>query len=243
MVNKMITAVLDGLFPHYCELCGARSGVAVPLCPGCQLDLPANVSCCYRCAIPLPATAAVAMRVCGTCLAEPPPFVRVIAPWLYSEQLAQLVQRWKFRGETRLTPLLAALWLQRVDEPEPPDLIVPVPLHWRRLWQRGFNQSALLARELAKATGGVLLVDALRRSKRTPPLGGLGRKARERMLAGSIEVASARKSALAGRDVVLVDDVLTSGATSTACVKVLKRAGAKSVVIACFSRVLDEAIP
>ncbi|WP_345719870.1 ComF family protein [Qipengyuania sphaerica] len=97
-----------------------------------------------------------------------------------------------------------------------------------------------MGRELEKSGYGELLVDGLLRKKRTPSLGGMGAKARARVLSGAITVA--QPAAIKGRDILLVDDVLTSGATSTACVKALKRAGANTVVIACFARVLDEAI-
>ncbi len=121
-------------------------------------------------------------------------------------------------------------------------IVVPVPLHRWRLWSRGFNQSALLARELVRLKGGKLTVDGLIRRKRTPALGGLGRKARVRALAGAIAINPERSAAIKGAHVLLVDDVFTSGATTDACVKALKRAGAKDVVIACFARVLDEAL-
>ncbi len=138
--------------------------------------------------------------------------------------------------------MLARLIAARLPEMEGEWLIVPVPLHRLRLWQRGFNQAALLGRELARATGGRLVVDVLHRRKRTPKLGGLGRKARARVLQGAIGVAPARRSQIRGAKVLLVDDVLTSGATSEACVSALKRAGAERVVIACFARVLEEAL-
>jgi ComF family protein len=122
-------------------------------------------------------------------------------------------------------------------------LVVPVPLHRWRLWRRGFNQAALLGREVAREKSARLLVDVLVRRKATPMLGGLGRRARVQALRGAIEVNSRRAEALKGAKVVLVDDVLTSGATTDACVAVLKRAGADKVVICCFARVLDEALP
>ncbi len=122
-------------------------------------------------------------------------------------------------------------------------IFVPVPLHRWRLWRRGFNQAGLLAREIARLRGGALAVDGLVRRKATPVLGGLGRKARARALVGAIGVNPARAARLRGAKVVLVDDVLTSGATTDACVSALKRAGAERVVVACFARVLDEALP
>jgi predicted amidophosphoribosyltransferase len=118
-----------------------------------------------------------------------------------------------------------------------------VPLHRWRLWRRGFNQAAVLGREIVRLRGARLTVDLLQRRKATPSLGGLGRKARARALSGAIAVNPKLKAQLRGAKVVLVDDVLTSGATSDACVAALKRGGAERVVIACFARVLDEALP
>ena len=144
-VNKAVAALLDGLFPSSCTLCGLRSHRRVPLCAECQAEIQPNPTCCQRCAIPLPRIpAASAPGLCGQCLHSPPPFHRVIAPWLYSEQLAYLIQRWKFKGETRLTPLLASLWFQRVPSRTRVDLLIPVPVPWRRLWQRGFTQAGVL---------------------------------------------------------------------------------------------------
>ena len=119
---------------------------------------------------------------------------------------------------------------------------MPVPLHRWRLWQRGYNQAALLARGIARKRECGLLVDALVRRKRTPPLRGLGRKARARALSGAIAVNQRRLGRIKGAQVLLVDDVLTSGATSDACVRALLGAGAAEVIVACFARVLDDAL-
>ena len=174
-------------------------------------------------------------------MASPPIHDGIAAGTLYTEVSRKLVLGFKHGRRVGLAPLLARLMAARIPARGAGErLIIPVPLHRWRLWSRGFNQAALLAAELEKAGYGTLLVDGLKRVKRTPSLGGRGAKARSRILAGAIEVA--RPDAITGRDVLLIDDVLTSGATSTACVKALKRAGARTVVIACFARVLDEAL-
>lgn len=118
--------------------------------------------------------------------------------------------------------------------------IVPVPLHWRRLWHRGFNQSAILARDLASLGYGRTLIDALDRHKATPTLGGLGKARRKVALSGAIRARPGRVSEIRGKDILLVDDVVTSGATSDACILALKDAGARSVTLACFARVYAE---
>ena len=117
-----------------------------------------------------------------------------------------------------------------------------MPLHRWRLWRRGFNQSALLAKEIAGLRGQRLLVDALVRRKATPMLGGLGRAARARALSGAIAVNPRRVAQVRGARIVLVDDVITSGATTDASVRALRRAGAERVIVACFARVLDKAL-
>ncbi|MEL6878468.1 MAG: phosphoribosyltransferase family protein, partial [Pseudomonadota bacterium] len=141
-----------------------------------------------------------------------------------------------------LASLLGRLLAARIPDPVHGDaapLLIPVPLHRWRLWQRGFNQSGLIAQELAKREKGNLLIDGLVRRKRTPSLGGLGAKARRKTLSGAIAIKPAAAERISGRDIVLVDDVLTSGATSDACVSVLLRGGARSVTIACFARVIE----
>lgn len=166
----------------------------------------------------------------------------IAAATLYNEASRKLVLAFKHGGRIGLAPMLARLIAARLPQPGgTPPLLIPVPLHRWRLWKRGYNQAALLARELEQLRKGELLVDALIRRKSTPTLGGLGRKARERTLRGAIAVNPMRMQQVKARDVILVDDVLTSGATSDACVQLLLSEGASSVRIACFARVLNEA--
>jgi ComF family protein len=181
--------------------------------------------------------------VCAPCLADPPRHDGIAAGTLYNAASRRLVLAFKHGQRIALAPMMARLMTAKLAFVEPGWLVVPVPLHRWRLWRRGFNQSALLAREIARARGAALAVDLLQRRKPTPTLGGLGRKARSRALSGAIGIDRQQAARLRGAQVVLVDDVLTSGATSDACVSALKRAGAARVVVACFARVLEEALP
>lgn len=170
----------------------------------------------------------------------PPRHDGIAAGTLYNDTSRRLVLAFKHGQRIALAPMMGRLISARLRATGADWLVVPVPLHRWRLWRRGFNQAALLAREIAALGGAALMVDGLERRKQTPSLGGLGRKARARALSGAIAVNPRRKAGFAGAKVILVDDVLTSGATSTACVAALKRAGADKVVVACFARVLDE---
>lgn len=179
---------------------------------------------------------------CAACLADPPRHAGIAAATLYNEASRKLVLAFKHGNRLALAPMMAGLIAPRLAMVDEGWLVVPVPLHRWRLWKRGYNQAAVLAGQIARRTGARLCVDALLRRKPTPSLGGLGRLARKRALSGAIVVHPRRKARLKGRCVVLVDDVLTSGATTNACVSALLRGGAEKVVIACFARVLDEAL-
>jgi len=241
MVNSMGAAILEGLFPNYCVLCGLRSHRPVPLCPPCESELQANSHCCRRCAIPLPPPRSESTGrpsppgLCGRCLQSPPPFQRVVAPWLYCEGLAQIIHHWKFSGETRLTPLLAQLWLRQSPAPGPVDILLPVPLHWRRLWWRGFNQSELLARELRNLAPDIGAARLDYRSVRR-------RAGSAQALAGAAQRVANMQDAFtahgryANLRIAIIDDVLTTGATAAALARALHGAGASHVEVWCLAR-------
>ena len=242
-----IAPLIDLAFPPRCPLCGDGLLAQTGLCAACwsELVIPGEPSCSL-CQRPFPDGMADG-GVCAPCLVKAPRHAGIAAGTLYNVASRRLVLSFKRGKRITLAPMMARLMAARMG---PMDaqvdanwLLVPVPLHRWRLWRRGFNQAALLGREIARIKGMPLEVDALLRTKATPSLGGLGSKARARALVGAITVNPKRAERLRGASVMLVDDVLTSGATSGACVSALKRAGAKRVAITCFARVLNEALP
>lgn len=238
--SQALAPLIDLVFPPRCPLCGEGLTAQVGLCGSCwsELVIPSE-PCCNLCQRPF----SEGIRdgsICAPCLAAPPRHDGIAAGTLYNDASRRLVLAFKHGQRIALAPMMGRLISARLRVTGEDWLVVPVPLHRWRLWRRGFNQAALLAREIATLGGAELVVDGLERRKQTPSLGGLGRKARARALSGAIIVNPRRKVAMAGAKVILVDDVLTSGATSLACVSALKRAGAEKVVVACFARVLDE---
>ncbi|MFN3988739.1 MAG: ComF family protein [Erythrobacter sp.] len=238
---EALRPLVDLVYPPRCPLCGIALAEQGGLCSECWcgLEFPGE-PCCVTCQRPMSPKSQAGRPQCRTCIAHPPLHSRVTAATLYNDTSRRLVLDLKHGHKIALAGLMGRLMAGRLDYPgpgEPAPLLVPVPLHRWRLWNRGFNQAGLLAREIAKAGKGEVLVDALVRRQSTPSLGGLGRAARERALAGAIQPSPHRREALRGRRVILVDDVLTSGATTRACVAALLDAGAAQVEIACFARV------
>ncbi|MCP5396834.1 MAG: ComF family protein [Sphingomonadaceae bacterium] len=237
-----LAPLVDLVYPPRCPLCGGGTAKQGGLCSSCweELEIPGEPSCA-KCQRPFSGSQMDEGAICAPCLAEAPKHSGIAAATLYNDASRKLVLAFKHGHRIALAPMLSKLMLARLARYEGEWLVVPVPLHRWRLWRRGYNQAALLAKEIAKGRGNDLLLDGLRRTKSTPSLGGLGKKARAQALAGAITVSPRHQAKLKGRNILLVDDVFTSGATSTSCVKALKRAGAQDVVIACFARVLDEA--
>jgi len=218
-----------------CLLCSEPADEATPICTDCETELPWLGDHCQTCALPLPAPG----LTCGQCLHEPPPFQRVIAPWLYDFPLDSLITRFKHSAKWpygRLLGELLAQFLQhRFDEGLAcPDALVPVPLAVKRLRQRGFNQAAMLARWLGDSLGIASDEHLLKRVQDTSAQQELKAEARKKNLRHAFALMPGAQ--VVGRHLALVDDVLTTGATAQALARLLMEAGAARVDVYCLAR-------
>jgi ComF family protein len=238
LLSLPVRVVIDAVLPPRCPGCGGIVDGDDRFCVACFAALqflgPPHCACC---GLPLPHDGDAAAQ-CGACLAEPPPFATARAPLAYGGPARKVVLALKHGRRLHLARLMARAML-RVAGPLPADaVIVPVPAHRWRLWQRGFNQAAEIARQIARQSGQPLLVDALTRTKPTTSTRGLTRKQRAANVIGAFKVAP--KADVQGRTVVLVDDVMTTGATVSACAKQLRRAGARQVAVLTYTRALPD---
>ena len=173
-------------------------------------------------------------------IANPPAYARARAAVRYDDVARTLVHALKYQDRTDLAPAMGR-WMARAGREllADADALIPVPLHWRRSWGRRYNQSGALARAIERQSGVKLAPEALRRVRPTQQQIGLSRSQRATNVQGAFKVAGHRQSEIAGRRVILIDDVLTSGATADACARALLRAKAAAVDVLVFARVVD----
>jgi ComF family protein len=231
--------VVDYALPPRCPACGTIVPEPDLFCLECWRSLVFLAEpCCERCGLPF-AYEGAADAQCGRCLADPPPFDRLRAAVAYGDTARKVALKLKYSGRPGIAETLAHFMRRQLPACTSDDaLLVPVPLHRWRIWKRGYNQAALIASALARRSGLECASDVLRRTRATPPLKGLGRRERALAVRGVFAVEKADRPRLKGRHVILVDDVYTSGATAGACARTLRRAGARSVAVLTWARVV-----
>lgn len=238
-----MTQALHLVFSPRCIACGEAVGNDFGLCGACWRDTPFLTGLvCDQCGTPLPGEDEGAAECCDDCLTLARPWGRGRAALAYDGTARRLILALKHGDRLDLVPPLAG-WLHRAAGPilAPDMLVAPVPLHRFRLIKRNYNQSALLARALARRAGLEDCPDLLRRTRATPSQDGRSREERFANLDGAIAVAPQRAGRVAGRHVLLVDDVMTSGATFAAAAEACLAAGASAVSVLALARVAKDA--
>lgn len=228
-----MTNISSFLFlPGCCTLCRRESARERDLCGDCEMDLPVLGAACTSCAMPLPLPANAATR-CGACLRQPPPQDMTRALFRYAFPLDALIQRFKFQRDHAAGRVLGNLFAHGLHSTrDPAPVLVPVPLHERRLRERGYNQAELLARDLAVKGRYALRTDIVRRARETAVQSGMNARARRRNVRNAF--------ALTSRDipahVAIIDDVITTGSTTQELARLFRRAGAERVDVWTLAR-------
>jgi ComF family protein len=221
----------DRLLPPRCLACGNDGDGCQPLCAGCAAELPWNRCACPRCALPLPQPA----PACGRCLRRPPPFSAARAPLRYTDPVDRWLGALKFRNGLAAGLLLADLLDVEIGASLAHarfDAVLPVPLHRRRLRERGFNQALELLRPLAATRGWTVEPGLLQRERDTPHQIGLDALTRRRNLKGAFRA----DPVVAGARLLLFDDVITTGSTLREAAAELLQAGAAEVQVLAVAR-------
>jgi ComF family protein len=234
--------VLDFALPPLCPSCREPLGVNSGLCPSCWARLSLiEPPYCARLGIPFVYDSGPGL-LSMEAIANPPSYDRARAAVCYDDVARALVHKLKYSDRLDLAPLLGR-WMARAGREllGDADALVPVPLHWRRQWARRFNQSGVLARAISGECGVPVAHGGLKRVRATPQQVGRSRTDRADNVQGAFEVPAENRAEIAGRRVVLIDDVLTSGATVDACARALLRARAAHVDVLVFARVVAPA--
>ncbi|MFC5355850.1 ComF family protein [Azospirillum himalayense] len=239
LATRVLGGILDTLLPPRCLCCGGavdrQGGLCAPCWSGLTFIAP---PLCAGCGTPFD-FALEGEPLCGACIAEPPVFARARAVLAYDDGSRPLVLGFKHGDRIHAAGAYGA-WLARAGAEllADADLLAPVPLHRLRLFRRRYNQAALLAQAAGRQAARPVIPDLLVRRRATPSQGGLDRSGRRRNVKGAFAVRPGLEPRVAGKRIVLVDDVLTTGATLSECARVLLRAGAERVDALTLARVV-----
>lgn len=239
LARHALRPILDFALPPRCAGCGAITEAPHRFCLACWSALGfLGEPCCARCALPF-AYGEGAQVACGRCLAEPPAYDRLRAAVAYGDIARAVALKLKYGGRPGVAETMARFMARHLDPGAAP-ILAPVPLYRWRIWRRGYNQAALIARALARPVGLEARLDLVERIKPTPVLRGMNPRERREAVRGAFRLNPRHKGTLKGRAVVLVDDVYTSGATANACARILRRAGAARIDVLAWARVVKE---
>lgn len=230
--------LIDLLMPPRCLSCGVHVDEPHNVCGGCWSKLTFIAQpYCVTCGVTMPESASPEAE-CLECIEHPPPYAKARAALEYNEHSTSLITRFKYSDQLQLAPLLTR-WMEAVGKTllMQADMIVPVPLHWTRLFTRKYNQAAILAQMLSKHSGKIYAPELLKRTRRTPPQARLTKSQRLKNVQGAFQLhKQAKKEDVKDKTILLVDDVMTTGATIRACSKILKKSGAKKVFVLTAAR-------
>lgn len=242
--------LLDFILPPRCVACNALASEPHGVCAACfPLLRFIPDTHCHTCGLPFEGTDGentvtdtvpeqALQLTCAACIADPPSYVKAMAALVYNDTSRHLILRLKHGDDLTVVPALCRwMRLSSGDMLTKADVLIPVPLHWTRLWQRRFNQAAVLAAELAKNTGLPWYGRVLLRRRATASQGHLSRGQRQKNVGTAFVVPPHKQHHIQDKTILLIDDVMTSGATVTACTNALLKAGAKDVLVLTAARV------
>ena len=242
LVHRFARLAIDLLLPPQCPVCNALVETEGVLCADCwpKVEFLAAPQCA-ACGMPF-AFEMGEEALCGACVRERPAFARARAVMAYGDVSRKIILAFKHGDRTDTAPALGR-WLVRAGAElvRDADLVAPVPLHWTRLFERRYNQAALLAHAVGRQAALPVIADLIERRRRTKPQVRMGPAARKRNLRGAFRVNPKRLALLAGKRVLLIDDVMTTGLTAALCAKALLARGAAQVDVLTVARVVRPA--
>ncbi|MEP2989441.1 MAG: ComF family protein [Parasphingorhabdus sp.] len=232
---------INWILPSRCPLCGMVVVKDHQFCLSCWQKLNfISPPWCASCGLPFAFERATG-AICAKCLASPPDHDGVRAAVVYNDDSSRIAMGLKYSSKLGFAALIANHLEKYLSEFDDEAILLPVPLHRKRLWGRGFNQSVLIASALSVRSGLVQKNNILVRHLATPPLRSMAINERQKLLARAISIRKKASHQVVNRTILLIDDVYTTGATSNTCARILKRAGASKVIVLCWARVVLDA--
>lgn len=240
-IRQFLYSLLNILLPPRCLICNIIVSQTGSLCADCWQEIEFNTSPhCAICSHPFTYDIGE-LALCGSCIQKTPPYARIHTVFHYNEKSRTLVHNLKY-GDRTHSALYFAQWMARAGKAslEQADMLVPVPLHPLRLLKRRYNQSALLANAISRQCHVPVYPQLLIRTRHTPSQAGLSSKERQRNVRGVFKLHPNYVTLVRNKHIIIVDDVMTTGATVTACTKILLKAGAKKVTILTLAKTIKQ---